>query len=116
MGEYAYFDGIVKGNSREMIEYFEKIKRLFDAGILAEIAFFNGKNSFFAAKEPIPVAVRVEGDIGEAKFQALKLLKDLGYVSKEVWNFEEVFQFVEKIEKMPLEDFLREVKKLRELI
>lgn len=113
MSEYAYYDGAIKGNSREVVEYLSKIKKFFDAGIISELAFTSGSNSYFAVREPIPVTVKVQGDIGEARFQALKLLKDLGYVSKEVYNLEEVFKFVEKIDKMPLEEFLREIRKLR---
>lgn len=113
MFEYAYFSETIRGNSREIVEYLAKIKKFFDAGILTELAFTSGSTSFFSVREPIPVAVKVQGDLGEAKFQALKLLKDLGYISREVYNFEEIFKFVEKIEKMPLEEFLREIKRLR---
>ncbi|MCS7143765.1 MAG: hypothetical protein NZ879_01950 [Archaeoglobaceae archaeon] len=113
MSEYAYFDGTIKGNSREIVEYLAKLKKFFDAGVVTELAFTTGSSSYFAVREPIPVAVKVQGDIGEARFQALKLLKELGYVSKEVYNLEEVFKFVEKIDKMPLEDFLREMRRLR---
>ena len=114
MYEYAYFDGFVKGNSRELVEFLSKFKKLFETGIVTELGFTSSGSSFFAVREPIPLAVRVQGNIGEAKFQALKLLKDLGYVSKEVLNFEEVFKFAEKIEQMPLEEFLKEIKKIRE--
>ncbi|MEM2727097.1 MAG: hypothetical protein QXV61_02440 [Archaeoglobaceae archaeon] len=113
MSEYAYFDGTIKGNSRELVEYLNKIKKFFEAGIISELAFTSGGNSYLAVREPLLLAVKVQGDIGEARFQALKLLKDLGYVSKEVYNLEEVFKFVEKIDKMPLEEFLREIRRLR---
>jgi len=112
--EYAYLQDSVKGNSREMVEFLTRFRRFFESGIVAELAFTAGGISFFAVREPILLAVKVEGDIGEAKFQALKLLKDLGYVSREAFNLEEVFKFVEKIEKMPLEEFLREIRRLRE--
>lgn len=113
MFEYAYFDEVIKGNSKELVEYLAKIKKFFDSGILSELAYTAENFSYFAVREPLMLAVKVRGDIGEARFQALKLLKDLGYVSKEVYNLEEVFRFVEKIDKMPLEEFLREMKRLR---
>lgn len=112
MIEYAYFEEIAKGNSREMVELIKKIKKFFDAGIITELAFSSGNKSLFAVCEPIPVAVRVLGDVGEAKFQALKLLKNLGYVKKDVHDFEELFKFAEKIEHMSAEDLIREIKKL----
>lgn len=116
MFEYAYFDEVVKGNSKDLVEFLSKFRNFFENGIFTELAYTCGNNSFFAAREPVLLAVRVQGDIGEAKFQALKLLKDLGYVSKEVLNFEEVFKIVEKLEQMPLEEFLREIRKIREQI
>lgn len=113
MYEYAYFEDTIKGNNKELVEFLSRFRKFFEAGIVTELAFTSGKTSFFAAREPILFAVRVSGDIGEAKFQALKLLRDLGYVSKETYNLEEVFKFVEKIEQMPLEEFLREIRRLR---
>lgn len=112
MIEYAYFEDIAKGNSREMVEIIKRIKRFFDSGVITEIAYSSGKKSFFAVCEPIVVAVRVDGDIGEAKFQALKLLKNLGYVKKEFYDFEELFRFAEKVERMSVEELVKEIKKL----
>ncbi|MEM0022144.1 MAG: hypothetical protein QXM23_04615 [Archaeoglobaceae archaeon] len=112
MIEYAYFEEIAKGNSREMVEAIRKIKKFFDSGIITEFAYSSGSKSFFAIREPIFVAVKVEGDIGEAKFQALKLLKNLGYVKKEVYDFEELFKFAEKLEHMSVEELIKEIKKL----
>lgn len=114
MTEYAYFEEIVKGNSEELIDYLRKMKKFFDAGVITEIAFTSENKSLFAVREPVPLAVKVQGDIGEARFHASKLLKDLGYVSKDVYNLEEIFKIIERIEKMPLEEFLREVRRLRE--
>lgn len=114
MIEYAYYEEIAKGNSREMVEIVKKIKKFFDSGIITELAYSSKGKSFFAIREPIFVAVRVAGDIGEAKFQALKLLKNLGYVKKEVYDFEDLFRFAEKIEHMSVEELVREIKRLTE--
>ncbi|MCQ4153786.1 MAG: hypothetical protein NOM71_05975 [Archaeoglobi archaeon] len=116
MFEYAYFKENLMGNSKEMVEFLSKFRKFFEAGIVRELAFTSGGLSFFAVREPILLAVRAQGDIGDAKFHALKLLKELGYVDKEAYNLEEVFKFVEKIEQMPLEEFLKEMKRLREQI
>uniref|UniRef100_A0A7J2TJE4 Uncharacterized protein n=1 Tax=Archaeoglobus fulgidus TaxID=2234 RepID=A0A7J2TJE4_ARCFL len=113
MIEYAYFDEIVKGNSREMVETLAKIKKFFDAKVITEFAYTSGRTSFFATREPIPVAVKVFGDIGEAKFQALILLKKLGFVRKDAIDLEDAFRFAEKIERMPMEEFLKELRKLK---
>ncbi|MCX8172934.1 MAG: hypothetical protein N3D09_04925 [Archaeoglobaceae archaeon] len=113
MIEYAYFDEAIKGNSKEMVEYLSTLKKFFDAGIISEFAFTNGETSYFGTRDPIRIVVRVQGDIGEAKFQALKLLRELGYGGKETYNLDEIFKFVEKIDKMPLEEFLREIRRLR---
>ena len=114
MFEYAYFKESLKGNSKEMVEFLSKFRKFFETGIVRELAFTSSNFSFFAVREPILLAVRVQGDIGEAKFQALKLLKELGYVGKETYNLDEVFKLVEKIEQMPLEEFLKEIRRLRE--
>lgn len=114
MIEYAYFEEIAKGNSREMVEKISRIKKFFDSGIITELAFSSGDKSTFVVREPILVAVKVVGDIGEAKFQALKLLKDLGYVKKEVYDFEELFKLAEKVEQMSVEELIREIKRLTE--
>jgi hypothetical protein len=113
MFEYAYIEDLVKGNSRDLVEFLSRFRKFFESGIISEIAYTSGGISFFAIREPILLAIRVRGGIGEAKFQALKLLKDLGYVSKEILNFEEIFKFVEKIDQMPLEEFLMEIRRLR---
>ncbi|MFN3384431.1 MAG: hypothetical protein ACK401_06000 [Archaeoglobaceae archaeon] len=112
MIEYAYFEDIVKGNSREMVEIVKKLKKFFDSGVITELAYSSGKKSFFVIREPILVAVKVNGDIGEAKFQALKLLKSLGYVKKDVYDFEDLFKFAEKVEHMSVEELIREIKRL----
>lgn len=116
MVEYAYFDRGINGNSNEIVEYLIRMKKFFDSGVITEIGFTSGNTSLFAIREPIPLAVKVKGDIGEARFQALKLLKDLGYVRKDVYNLEEIFKFIERIEKMPLEEFLKEIRKLKSQI
>lgn len=111
--EYAYFDGFFKGNSKEMVESLAKLKKFFDANVLMEFAYTSNNISVFATKEPVLLIVKVSGDIGEARFQALSLLKNLGFVRKETINFEDAFRLAEKIEKMSVENLLRELRKLK---
>lgn len=42
-----------------MVETLAKIKKFFDAKVITEFAYTSGRTSFFATREPIPVAVKV---------------------------------------------------------
>lgn len=103
--EFAYIDGEIKGNSRVAISYLEAVKDVVLEGEIREIAFKYDNFSGVLLKNPIPIFVRVKGDIPDAKVHARKILKKLGFAKRD--DLDNVLKFAEEIDKMPVEEVLR---------
>jgi len=106
--EFAYIDGEIKGNSRVAISYLEAVKDFVLESEIREIAFKYGDFSGVLLKNPVPIFVRVMGDIPDAKIHARKILKKLGFAKRD--DLDNVLRFAEEIDKMPIEEVLRKLK------
>ena len=109
MVEYAYFDGKIRGNSRVAESYLNAVKDFVTEANVRELAFSAAGISAILLTEPVLVFVMVEGGIADAKLQARKVFRDLGFEKKA--DLDEIFEFAEKIEEMPIEEVIRRIGK-----
>jgi len=107
--EFAYIYNGISGNSKIAESYLRAVYDLLTELGIEEVAFSTKDYSATLITKPIPVFVKVKGDIAAAKVEAKKILRRLGFYTDA--NIEEAFRIAEKIEKMPIEEVVRMLRK-----
>ncbi len=76
--EYAYYDGMFKGNSKRAVERLRELTEVMISAGIEEIVYRSGSEAVAATTSPFPAIAIVECAITEAKLAIRRLMREIG--------------------------------------